>query len=76
MLVEIGAGGALLHAEAVGAIDPGKIGYPHPVPRKQRFPFERAHRDAVPVPDARMPARERIKKGALARVGVAEQEQL
>ena len=76
MLFEIGAGGALLHAEAVGGIDPGKIGYPHPVPRKQRFPFERAHRDAVPVPDARVSARERVKKRALARVGIADKEQL
>ena len=76
VLFEIGAGGALLHAETVGGIDPGKIGYLHPVPRKQGFPFERAHRDAVPVPDARVSARERVKKGALARIGIAEKEQL
>ena len=73
---KIGAGGALLHAEAVGGIDAGKVGYPHPVPRQHCFPFERAHRDAVPVPDARVSARERVIKRALARIGIADKEKL
>ena len=65
------AGGALLHAEALRRIHPGKIAHRDLLSPEKGFALERRHRDAVPVADARVPARERVKKRALARIGIA-----
>ena len=75
IFVEIGARQALLHAPALRRVDAGQIDDRH-LPSRQACPsLQRAHRDAVPVPHARVPARQAVIQRALARVGVADEQQ-
>ncbi len=73
MLRKISGGEFFLERLAAGVVDARQVHHVALHGRTERG-GERIHRHAVPVSHPRMPAREAVEEGALARVGVPDEE--